>query len=76
MKTKDPTGKKAPKVAPLRMRSAPPDDPIYTRGFVIGGIGRNRLPEDEVAAARKRADLRKLAEIIGEEMMDQFRGKK
>jgi len=52
-----------------------PDDKIFSLGFVIGGIRRNRLPEDEVAAARKRADLQKLAEIVGEEMMDQFKGK-
>jgi hypothetical protein len=32
---------------PSRMRSAAPDDPIYTRGFVIGMIGRNRLPEED-----------------------------
>jgi len=25
--------------------SLEPDDPIYSRGFVIGGIGRNRLPD-------------------------------
>jgi hypothetical protein len=24
------------------MPSAKPDDPIYSRGFVIGGIGRNQ----------------------------------
>jgi hypothetical protein len=68
-------GDKSPKSKPLKLRSAEPDDPIYTRGFVIGGVGRNRLPEDE-AAAGKRQFLRELAETIGEEMMEQFRGKK
>jgi len=76
VKTKDSTGKQTQKAKVLKLRSAGPDDPTYSRGFVIGGIGRNRLPEDEVAAARKWSDLRKLAEIVGDEMMDQFRGKK
>jgi hypothetical protein len=36
-------GDKSPKRKLLNIRPAPPDDPIYTPGFVIGMIGRNRL---------------------------------
>jgi len=28
----------------LKRKPAPPDHPIYQMGYVIGGIGRNRLP--------------------------------
>lgn len=34
---------KARKDKPLKIRPAPPDDPIYTRDFVIGGLNRNHL---------------------------------
>jgi hypothetical protein len=44
VKTKNKPTDKKPK-HPLKIRTAPPDDPIYTRGFVIGMIGRNRLPK-------------------------------
>ena len=40
------TGKKTQKAKPLKIRPAPADHPIYRTGFVIGGIGQNRLPED------------------------------
>jgi hypothetical protein len=36
--------KQGPKVKPLKRRSAAPDDPIYTRGFVLGRIGRPLRP--------------------------------
>jgi hypothetical protein len=32
------------KIPPLR-RPAPPDHRIYQLGYVLGGSGRNRLPE-------------------------------
>jgi hypothetical protein len=39
--TDKPTDEKSMKQ--LKSTSLPPDDPIYTRDFVIGMIGRNRL---------------------------------
>jgi hypothetical protein len=36
-------GDKSPKRKLLKIRPCPPDNPIYTRGFVIGMIGRYRL---------------------------------
>jgi len=37
MTDKKPVGKKTQTAKHLKMRSLPPDDPIYPRGFVIGG---------------------------------------
>jgi hypothetical protein len=31
-------------VKPLKARPAPPDDPIYTRGYVLGRVGRPLQP--------------------------------
>ena len=38
----------------LKIREAPPDHPIYTRGYVIGGIGRNRLPENTQSKSKRK----------------------
>jgi hypothetical protein len=52
---------------PLKIRSLPPDDPIYTRGFVIVGIGRNRLPETTPTdPSAKNEFFRSLAEDVVE----------
>ena len=45
--TKDKTtGPQTRKARNLKPRLAKPGDKIYSLGYVIGGIGRNRLPED------------------------------
>ena len=60
---------------PLKIRSLPPDDPIYSRGFVIVGIGRNRLPETTPTdPSAKKAFFRSLAEGVGEGRSRQSRG--
>ncbi len=39
---------------PVKRRAARPDDPIYSRGFVIGGIGKNRLPTNILPMSERR----------------------
>ncbi len=81
------TGKKIPKAKRLKIRSAPPDDPIYSRGFVIGAIGLRPSPEsmlgEPTPSSAKSAPnvqknpyfqegLRALDKILEEEVPQQF----
>jgi hypothetical protein len=62
--TSNVTGKKTRKARRLEMPSAKLDDPIYSRGFVIGAIGRNQvgpITRETLSEQRKRRMLEKLA---------------
>lgn len=70
------TGKPTPPGGVLKIRSAPPDDPIYSRGYAIGGLGRNRLPHSSsrastpAAPSSKGSPLQKALDQLNEELVE------
>ena len=48
-------GRSTPKDERFRAREAPPDDPIYTRGFVIGGRYPRRSSKDTPGGSEEKS---------------------